>query len=450
MTLGWRRVYYLSAICVFFIGAPLLVLFALGYRLNWNYGQIQQSGAISITTDPRGAEVRLDNAPLPKNTPLRITNVLPGEYDITITKTGFFSYRQTVTVLSGQSTNIQNLVLFHGQPSIQPIWSGQELLSSLSPDNGLLSVIDRNEDLCHLSVINLNNSRRQTLNLPLGFSAESISWSNDNKNILLAGQMDESDHFYLYNLSDFSLTDLATITPLPIEQAWLSAEQFDIIFAASPDRLFSIDLYRKQIDTIWIGQVSDFLPIKTGGYFIGLLNSKARLMVYDPTIGPPEILMDLSGRSYRFWPGPDHWFGLENNDTHQLTVNQYPDASRLIQTPLDYTGQFIKWDRAGQRVLFGDGHELFSYRLTTDDYQLITRQIEAYASVMWHPVGTAMLMVDHDRLQAFNLVNGEITDRQALFEKPNLQLLGLNKSGAVAYLKWSDDDQAVIAAVSIR
>ena len=266
----------------------------------------------------------------------------------------------------------------------------------------------------------------------------------------MVDQTDENDALYIYNLASLKLTDLTTSFPPLIQQAWWSDESADIIFASGPNHLYSIDLYNNQIDIIWNGQVTDFLPVNTGGYFIDTLRTPARLMVYDPTVGPPEILTDLTGPAYRLWPGPDNWFGLENTETNQLTINQFPDAQRLIQTPIDYPGQFIKWDRTGQRLLFGDGHELFFYNLKTDSYQLITRQIEPYATARWYPVGATILTVDQDRLQAINLINGDPTERLTLLEKPKLNLLGFSKSGGIAYLEWLEDNQTGIAGVTIR
>ncbi len=450
MNLRWRRVYYASAFIAFFIAAPLLVLYAFGYRLNWREREFQQTGAVAITTSPRGATVWLNGLELNKSTPLQITNLAPRQYDLLVTKANFRNWQHKLSVAPSQSANINNLVLFKAETTIDQIWSGPTGLSSLAPDGSGLAVISRSDNFSQLAIVDPNNKRQTTTSLPSGSEYTSIKWSSDGKSMLLSCSTGSVSCFYVYKTADLSSTNLTELAGRPIKQAWWSAEQADLIFALTPDQLVLIDLYSRQVAPVWTGRVGDFLAHKTGGFFTDQTTDQTRLMVYDPTIGSPESLTTLTGSAYRFWPGPSDNFALEDTATHQITLNQFPDARRLIQIPLDHPGQFITWDRFGRSLLFGDGHELYAYNLETDRYQLITRQIEPYQTAVWFPAGSAVIMIDRGRLQAINLVNGEPTEYQYLFNQAGLKLLGLNKSGAIAYLEWVENDQAIIAGVTIQ
>ncbi len=82
-----RRLIYIIFILLFCLTAPILVLYTAGYRYDLKKWAIQKTGSLSVKPWPRDAEIYLDDKLQtgfrPDDT-LRITNLLPGKYKITI------------------------------------------------------------------------------------------------------------------------------------------------------------------------------------------------------------------------------------------------------------------------------------------------------------------------------------------------------------------------------
>lgn len=69
-------------------------------------GIVQDAGTLDIKTIPEEASIFIDGFQTNGASPLTISDLLPGTYEIIITKEGYDDYIEQVTVASGQTTNI--------------------------------------------------------------------------------------------------------------------------------------------------------------------------------------------------------------------------------------------------------------------------------------------------------------------------------------------------------
>ena len=124
MSLFIRRCLYIFFIIIFLIVAPLIILYASGYKLRSGFA-IQKTGALIIATKPKGASIYLNNKlqqDFLKNifsrtktftvTPAKIKNLLPEEYTVKLALNGYWPWEKKVSVLPGQSTYIEAVNLF--------------------------------------------------------------------------------------------------------------------------------------------------------------------------------------------------------------------------------------------------------------------------------------------------------------------------------------------------
>lgn len=107
-----RRLIMSIFIGLFFVIAPLLVLYTSGYRYNWKLHRIDQTGVISIDAEPADANVDLNGIRINQTMPIRLPNRAPGTYLLQISKDGYKSWRKDISVESNKSTYIKNIVLF--------------------------------------------------------------------------------------------------------------------------------------------------------------------------------------------------------------------------------------------------------------------------------------------------------------------------------------------------
>ncbi len=108
-----RRLLYGVFIVVFLFVAPLLILYASGYRYNDRIGIVQKTGAIFVNVTPKDVNIFLNNELVEDlGTDLRITQLLPEEYDVRITADGYRDWNRMVTVSPFETTFLTDIQLF--------------------------------------------------------------------------------------------------------------------------------------------------------------------------------------------------------------------------------------------------------------------------------------------------------------------------------------------------
>lgn len=124
-------------IAAFFIIAPILVLYASGYRYDWQNGLIKATGAINIDILPEKAEIYLNDIFLKGGMPYRIKNITPGKYRLKITALGYFDWIKDVEVKSKQTVYIKEISLLK-KNNPQLLTAGQIKDVALSADGKFL------------------------------------------------------------------------------------------------------------------------------------------------------------------------------------------------------------------------------------------------------------------------------------------------------------------------
>lgn len=109
---------FLIFLTVFVIGAPMIVLYTAGYRINLNTWRVQRTGVIAITTLPRGASVTINNTLAADKTPYVAQRLTPGDYDVLLQKTGYQPWNQRITVNSGATSYITALLFSNTKPEL--------------------------------------------------------------------------------------------------------------------------------------------------------------------------------------------------------------------------------------------------------------------------------------------------------------------------------------------
>jgi hypothetical protein len=103
MTRKPRYTLLILGILFFAVAAPVLVLYVQGKLPLPGNRRIQPTGIISVTSDPSGAEVYVNNK-LEDTTPASIRFVPTGDYDIRIYKNGYWEWHKKLPVVAGRVT----------------------------------------------------------------------------------------------------------------------------------------------------------------------------------------------------------------------------------------------------------------------------------------------------------------------------------------------------------
>jgi len=90
---------------------PLVVLFSLGYKFNWDTKKFLKTGAITIETFPKDAAIILDNERMDRVTPAIFREVAPRTYPLILEKEGFYPYKKIIEVNPSSITKVDVVLL---------------------------------------------------------------------------------------------------------------------------------------------------------------------------------------------------------------------------------------------------------------------------------------------------------------------------------------------------
>lgn len=130
MTLRTRRIILCLAVFFFALATPTILLYSWGYSFDWQKKRPVLTGGFYLESIPKKAEIYINDKPI-KETPAFVKRLIPGEYQIKITKNGFHSWQKELKIDSGLVTEARNIFLIPLNPKI-------EIIDENLPDDFLL------------------------------------------------------------------------------------------------------------------------------------------------------------------------------------------------------------------------------------------------------------------------------------------------------------------------
>jgi len=224
MTANLRSILFPFAIVSIILGtAVTIIAYGRGYRIDLTNLALNSTGLVVIQSEPNGAQIIVDGK-LKTASPATLT-LRPGNYTITVAKEGFQSWEKHIKV-EGEVVNKVDALLLPTNPSLAALTASGIVNPSLSPDGSKLAYIVPQTILTATSsagiatkpgiwVLDLvdkplgfnRDAREITKSGPIDFSAATLTWSPDNKQILAT--MPKQTRYYLF--------DIDTLTENPQE-----------------------------------------------------------------------------------------------------------------------------------------------------------------------------------------------------------------------------------------
>lgn len=202
-------------IMLFMIVAPVIVLFAKGYRFNLEDGIFVYSGSITIKSWPRNVDIYLDGKKQTDknyniiNDAYTINGVKPGSYTLSCEKEGYSEWKKDIYIHSGVSTEFWNVILFPKESITETETfenSGNTRQFFLSPkDDEEIVLFSKNKQTNSSDVYLLNTETQETNPLysseKLSFIdnenlRENVEWNSNNKKVLIPFLSQEEEKRY--------------------------------------------------------------------------------------------------------------------------------------------------------------------------------------------------------------------------------------------------------------
>lgn len=158
-----RTIILVFFIALFLILAPGIILYTSGYRYDWQYGLLRETGAINVDIYPNTASVYINDAKIKSGMPVRLNDRVPGKYKILISNEGYFDWQKEVVVKNKQTVYIKDISMLRTDTP-QAIVSDKNIVSmELSPDNKYLVYAERVNTTTIAHLYNLADGTDATL-----------------------------------------------------------------------------------------------------------------------------------------------------------------------------------------------------------------------------------------------------------------------------------------------
>ncbi len=234
MTKKYRYLLLLLGFIVFLILAPVIVLYVRGITYDFTKKAFVTTGILAMRLEPKDANVYLNNK-LKRESSGDIKFILPGEYDVTVKKDGYFSWSKRLSVESGQvawgSPAYNKIYLLLKDPPAQKF---ADDVTDIYGESGNLAYLSKN----NLNFISIGNpTTAKTYPLPFELNKIIIADADLNNIVLNAS----GTKLTLFNKQSEQFTDLSTMFENGAEFGFNGND----MYALSSDTLFSVDPNKK-------------------------------------------------------------------------------------------------------------------------------------------------------------------------------------------------------------
>ncbi len=237
----------MTMVILFLVTSVSLAGYAQGYRIDWTAKRISKTGGFFIKA-PAGSTVTVDLVIVKKvnvlGTGILVPNLLPREYQIAITKNGYWDWTKRLKIEAGLTTEIRNVVLIQKEPLREPLSRG--VTAFFIAPGGTSIAIEKSDGLWLFDAKKKDETRLAAKPFRV------VSWSPDAKKLLLEEPVEK---YTVYQI------ETGIVVPLPraIEKPkWHPKEMNKIAFVERESRNFFIYDLSTQTSELHIPSVDSF------------------------------------------------------------------------------------------------------------------------------------------------------------------------------------------------
>ena len=192
MTRRFRRFIFLIFIIFFVVSSIIVILFAQGYRFDFNSLKIVKTGGIFIKTSTDGAKIYINDKYVESTSGILshstlISGLAPKNYNVFIYKENYYPWNKTVEIKNGIVTELNNIILFPLEPKKNKVVElPSQLISEFAINNSTIEI--KNNKTKIVNVYNLNDGKL--------LSSEKFKKATSSEEII---SPDENKKLYIFN-----------------------------------------------------------------------------------------------------------------------------------------------------------------------------------------------------------------------------------------------------------
>jgi len=188
MSIKTRLIILALCIVLFLTVTPYLLLYSIGYRIDFASGNITSTGGIYVKAIPEDAQVTIDSKIGNKTSlfsaAVFVQNLLPKTHAVLIQRAGYHDYQKNLIVEPKQVTKLENVILFKKDIQFTQIENSADY-TSLSPDGQKMLVAQYQKNkTTYIQLLDLNTEEQKTISIQSSLIYK-VQWSNDSTKALL-------------------------------------------------------------------------------------------------------------------------------------------------------------------------------------------------------------------------------------------------------------------------
>jgi len=392
-------------IIIFIVLTVGVSLYATGYKFNLRWplrlnALLVKTGMLVVDTEPTGATVYLNDEPQSETslniwskkyaaTPAKIKNILPGDYDLRLEKTGYWPWQKKITINPGQTAFAENINLFRNDlPIFIATSTSRQLL--LSPSRQYLYLPTERK------IIDL--SAEQVRLLPT--VATNGLWLMSSDRLSAAGglydpQNEKSDANYQSIIGQAATN-------------WFYEEATGRLYYQTNNSLSRLEADGRTTTVLLPdGHYLAYEPRGDHLYVVMSEQNKITLRDYNLKTGQAtgQIVLPSVG-TYRFVY--DHrprlsLYDEQNKTLYLINPSNITDSPETIKHILSWV-----WSNDSQ-LFYNNNWEIYYYDLSKNESTLLTRVGEAITGLMLNPNREYLAFSENSNLNVLDLKTGLTT-----------------------------------------
>lgn len=406
MSLLLRRTIFYILISIFLVVAPILISYAAGFRYNFKQQRIVKTGALIIETMPETLSIQLNNTPRPEQTPAKIMNLTPGEYNIHLSKDEYWTWNKTLSVESERITFAKDIILLrHTIPQL--LAGGNIKDTALMPyDDVTLYRIDSTSwsELWKITSGDSSLIWRSTVLAPR------FDTLTRGQNMLVRGGRGEALVFSLQKSN--TPVDLATLMLIKNPRVQLDPKEPNVAYILENGNLQLVNT-RTHVVSALDTNIADMVATNNRLILLTKENKNIKPQIISKQQGISTVLYTLPSGSFELAEPNDNLLPIYNTKTREtfiIDTRASANAIDLSTTPEKITttpGKAIGFTRGGEELycIIASDNELWAYNSRTDTKELILRVSESMRNVTLIPQGQLILYTTDRIVRAVELDN---------------------------------------------
>lgn len=209
-----RLIIVIACFALFFCTTPYIILYSLGYNINFKTGKIMATGGIYVRANPSGTEVLVDSKINQKSSffsnSIFIQDLTPKIHSVLVHKDGYIDYQKNIQVKEKEVAKIENITLFKNNISFNNIDNNVDYFL-ISPNYNSAFVVKTDNKITNLKIINLITppiTESTTVWPTKNVKILEAEWSNDMYKILIK----TTTGYFIFKTPGI---DNGVISPLP-------------------------------------------------------------------------------------------------------------------------------------------------------------------------------------------------------------------------------------------